>query len=642
MGVSTTGSACVSGSVDGKDAFIVVGGSASAQKYSGLQHYSFADKEWHSDTSSNSVASNRKGHGAAFLQQSSSILMYAGSQMDDKTPSSETFLISTKSPYNTQAFSSNATPVTDPLILSYNSTHALMLGGADTNTKLYTFGPDEGWHELSVGLENPLKDSSKVQASVLTGSDGSKLLEIFDLSVSPNKVSSLVLQKASGSSSDKKSNGGRRARSYSLPKSLSRKRKRETSLADRPAYNSTGAPRDARTGFSLADSDTGLVVATGGQSQEPLAIFNQTGNQWIDPNSFFGNEPTTTSSSTFTSSLPTTTPTSSTAPPAAATTAAERPAHNVSHAILGGVLGGIFGIALLVGLIILLLICCRRRREKRRAERDSGFPLDNKPMDFQDVGADYMKESGAAAGTNHRRNRSNRSDGSVTLQNTDRGGANTSQSQRALLHAKGDSTSSQNSFWDRIHTRSPSKTPPFISAPILEPSFTDMAPESRTDPRTEPRSDTGWSRYFTNNNSREMLSSLSPPGQDKNRRSSNLSGGQSPSDWTNSRIPSSQPHTSAEVAPLSFRASQPGNPPNTRLPATSSRLRRSSIRFWHSHMALTVVNPWHHPPLQQSYRTSTKKAKNSTTTPTKATATTPGPPSPPPAKEEAHGQTIGL
>jgi len=571
MGVSTSGSTCVSGSVDGKDAFIVVGGTTSAQHYMGLQHYSFTEKDWQNYTAADSVAASRTCHGAAFLQQSSSILIYAGSQMNDTTPSSQTFLISTKSPYSTQAFSSNATPVSRPLMLSYNSTHALMLGGDAANQKIFTFGPTDGWHELDVGLAHPLKDSGKVQASIISANDGSKLVELFDMSVSPNQISTLVLQNGSSLSPSHPSNPspGRKVRSYITQHHPSKKRKRETALANRPAYNSTDAPHDTRTGFSLAnDPKTGLVVATGGDSQHPLAMFNETGNQWIDPEIFFNGEQTPTSTHTLSSSSSSSTPTdSAAAPPAAATSASSvvHPAHNRALTILGGVLGGIFGLLILSAIILLLLRYYRKRRDRKRGERDSGFPMyDKGEMDFRDVGADFMKEAGGSkAGSDHKRDKSNRSDGSATLQNFERGGAATSQSQRALLHVKGDSEGSEQSFWSRSHTRSPSKTPPFISAPIMGPSFTDMASASKVaEPRTEHRGDTGWSRYFTNNNSREMLSSMSPPGPET-RSESYLSGGNTPSDWNNSRVPSSQPHTSAEVAPLTFRMSQPGVPPIT-------------------------------------------------------------------------------
>ncbi|KAK4694916.1 hypothetical protein P7C71_g2736, partial [Lecanoromycetidae sp. Uapishka_2] len=560
MGVPTSGSTCVQGQVNNDQAFIVVGGTTSTQNYNGLQHYSFSSNQWTSDQPLDGVATERVGHGSAYLQQSSSILVYAGSQDNNYSPSSQTFLMQTTPPYNVQAFSSDATPTTNPLMMPWNSTHALMLGGGATNTALFIFGPQDGWHRLDVSLQNALKDSSKVQASLLTGSDGSKVLEIFDMSTSPNQITTLLLQNATSTSPSSK-------RSY-IPSQHhpSKRRKRDTTLASRPAYNSTGAPQDSRDGFSLAqDPKTGLVVASGGDDQVPLAIFNSTGNQWVDPNAFFGNEPSPTSSSP-PSSHPTSTGAGSTASSGSASgPAADQHVENKSLKILGGVLGGVFGVAIFLVLILLLLRFCRKRQAKKRERQESSYALDDKQeMDFQDVGADYMKEAGfSPSPSNHRRNRSDKSDVSVQVKAADRAGAASSQSKRALLHAKGDSAGSGKSFWSR-NTKSPDRPPPVISAPIMGDSLTKSlgSPE-----RTEPRTDTGWSTYFTENNTKEF--GAGAVGSDLERRPATyLSGSQSQtdSDYT-SRVPSSHPHASAEVEPLSIRASQNPSvfPPNARV-----------------------------------------------------------------------------
>lgn len=568
MGVATNGSACVRGSVNDDGAFIVVGGTtnSSTQNYDGLQHYSFTSSKWQTDNPLDSVAMDRVGHGAAYLSQSSSILLYGGSQNSNNAPSSQTFLMETTPPYNVQAFNSDAPPVSDPLMLPFNATHALMLGGDPTNTKVFTFGPNEGWQQTNVSLQNGVKDSSKVQAALIGGSDGSKVLELFDMSTSPNQVSTLVLQNATTTSQSTK-----RSRSLSAHHP-SKRRRRDTTLADRPAYNNTLAPQDSRDGFSLAsDPNTGLVVATGGDDQVPLAMFNQTGNQWIDPNTFFGNEPSPTPSPT---TAPTASPSNSTAPVAAsssAAAAANSHVRNKSLVILGGVLGGVFGFALLLVLALLLIRCCRKRREKRQREQhDSSYSLDNKAeMDFADVGADYMKEAGGTFEGNHRRNRSgNHPDTGVNIRGTERAGAASSQSKRALLHAKADSAGSGRSMWSR-GTKSPDKdrTAPYISAPIMEPFDGHMgnthAATSRAspDPRTEPRNDTGWSRYFTNNNSKDFNTAAAE--QDQETRPATYL---SQSDYT-SRTASTHPHASAEVEPLSIRASENPfiYPPNSRV-----------------------------------------------------------------------------
>jgi len=573
MGVSTNGSACVQGTINNDSAFIVVGGvtNTTTQKYDGLQHYSFTGKKWQTDNPLDSVATNRVCHGAAYLSQSSSILVYGGSQNSINEPSSQTFLMETTPPYNVQAFSSDAPPVAEPLILPWNATHALMLGGDPTNTKIFTFGLEEGWHQLNVSLPNGLKNPSKVQATILERSDGSKVLEIFDMSTSPNQVSSLLLQNATSTSQPTK-----RAHSLSAYHPVKR-RKRDTTLADRPAYNDTLAPQNSRNGFSLtSDPKTGLVVATGGYDQVPLAMFNETGNQWIDPNVFFGNESTPTPSSTV---APTASPSSTSAPAAASSSAAAAAGghvRNKSLTILGGVLGGVFGFAILLVLALLLIRCCRKRRQKRQREQhESSYSLDNKAeMDFADVGADFMKEAGGSFESIDRRNRSgNHPDTVSNMRSAEQGGAASSQSKRALLHATADSAGSGRSMWNR-GTKSPDKdrTVPYISAPVIEP-FDGHAgnphaasPRASPDPRTDPRNDTGWSRYFTNNNSKDFAT-LAAENEQETRPATYLSNSQSQSDYTNSRTTSSHPHASAEVEPLSIRASHNPfiYPPNSRV-----------------------------------------------------------------------------
>ena len=570
-GVSTNGSTCVQGSIDGKAALIVVGGSGPSD-YKGIQHYDLTSKQWNTDTPADAVTKNRLQHGSAYLQATNDILVYAGSQDGTTNPSTQTFLISTKAPYIVQAFESSAPPVINPLLIEYNTSHALLLGGDPNNKQLWTFGPEQGWQPMNrTSLPSGLKDSSLVQATILDGSDGSKLLEIFDLSATPNQISTLLLSNATSSSPTNQ------RRSPSTPEHrAAQSRKRDTTLAGRPAYNSTLAPQDSRTGFSLAqDSKSGLVVAAGGSQQAPVAIFNQTSNQWVDPDTFFGVEPSATPSS----SSPTSSSTN-TMPPASSSAIAAANSHvrDKSLTILGGVLGGVFGAALLLVLILFLLRYHRKRREQLMQQRRSDYALHskNEPMDFTDIGADFMKEAGGSTTMlpgahqyqNHQRNRSAQSDRSVDPRTLDRGMTASSESKRALLHRKDNSIGSTKSFWSR-GTKSPDngRGAPQISGPILGPGLAHNISVSKpnflspNDPRTEPRTTAGWSRYFTNNNSKEAL----PPGEIRvpqstrpdvySRPQTYLSESQTQSDYTTSRVASSHPHESAEVAPLSFHPS---------------------------------------------------------------------------------------
>lgn len=549
MGTPVNGSTCVQGTIEGKNSFILVGGSTTTHDYHGLQHYDFAADKWISDKPLDGVAVNRQHHGAAFLPQSSSILIYAGFQDGTVMPSTQTFIIHTQPPYDVEAFESNTPPVIDPLMLSYNTSHALMLGGDPSNTKISTFSPKDGWQQMNVTLEHGLRDSSKVQAAIWTGSGGSKVLELFDMSVTPNKLTTIVLTNGTNSTWATKTPRSYPRSSHHRP----RRRKREMSLADRPAYNSSGAPQNERTGFSLStDPATGLVVAAGGDSQQPLAMFNQTSNQWIDVGQFFGPKSIPTATSTpvpSTSATISSSPTATTAP-----AAANNHARNQSLTILGAVLGGVLGAAVLLVMALLLLRLYRKRRDRRRELGKAEYAMDTKqdPMDFSDIGAPYMTEAGGSASRSpdpaHSRSKSERS---IDPKAIDRNVTASSESRRALLHAKGDSTGSSKSFWARAGKSGDRSPPPQISAPIMGPSLsrTLLSPESRNDARAE----TGWSRYFTTNNSREVLSNMQNPQQDHStdpRPATYLSSSRTQSDYA-----SSNPHESAEVEPLNFNGS---------------------------------------------------------------------------------------
>ena len=587
MGIATNGSTCVFGtSSDGQDSLYVVGGvtTPSTTNYSGLQRFSFGQKKWEECAPTVNVTSNRQYHGSTFLNSSASILIYAGSQDNNFAPSSQTFLVSTTPPFNVRAFSSHAPPVINPLVMPWNASHALMLGGDSQNKKLFTFGPDDGWQQLNVSLSDGLNDSSKVQAVLEFGSDGSKVLEMFDTSTSPNQITTLLLQNANiqgGSDPQPQSN---------TPSSPSQSRqpptkrpKRDTTLADRPAYNSTLAPHDIRNGFSLAQAPTGLIVASGGDAENPVALFNQTANQWIDPTTFFGSiNPMSYVQAP--SSTPSLTPTSSPAPVAASPTgqsspssasaspSSPTPASRHDLIILGATLGAVFGTAALL-LLALLIIRCIRRRKNNIGRRTRDFDLDSKhEMDFADQGADFMKEAGGSLASRHRRDDSGNSNTSVAIMSgTAR--SDSAQSKRGFLHKPGDSGGSSKSFFSRA--RSPlAPSPPLISHPVMttHPGEAPGNPLASPEPRTEPRTaETGWSKYF-NNNSSTNLGALPPSAirHDSGSRPTTYTS-QSLSDYESSRVTSSHPHESAEVQPLNLRASQP-YPPHTHAVSPTSGL----------------------------------------------------------------------
>lgn len=597
IGVSTNGSTCVQGTADGQDVLFIVGGSSgSAREYTGLQRYTFKDKSWETCEPQSNVTKNRLRHGSTFLESSSSILIYGGTQNSETTPSSQTFVISSKPPFTVQSYNSQAPPVINPLILPWNASHAVMLGGDPQNEALFTFGPEAGWHQLNVSLPAGLPGSDRAQAAIINADDGGKVLEIFDMSVSPNKLSTLLLQNGTGAATSQQASGTSRTPTASATGTLSshptlptvtivsrrrhlntvtmgprRRQKRATSLQDRPAYNSTLAPQDTRDGFSLAQGADGLVVASGGNSQDVLTIFNQTGNQWVDTNQFFGdskpnnfNVPSTPSSSSSATSI-TAQPSTLSAP--TPTPPAHTGTRNKSLTILGATLGAVFGVAAILLLLLLLLRYLRRKRENKR--RGSEYPLDDKhDMDFADQGAPYMREAGgsfAKGDTMHRHNISGNSATSVTIMGGKRNSSQ--QSKRALFHGKGNSDTSAKSYFGR--SKSPmAPSPPLISEPILDsyPGQSANPPKSSPNPRTEPRTDTGWSKYW--NNSSSNINAMAAAAPQQNGSQSRPTTYISTSDYESSRITSSNPHESAEVEPLNVRASQ--LPLNTRVVSPTS------------------------------------------------------------------------
>ncbi|KAL8651813.1 MAG: hypothetical protein Q9210_003051 [Variospora velana] len=586
MGVATNGSTCVAGKIDGDDSLFVIGGTTDGSQpdYSGMQRFSFKSKKWETCNLAVEVTKNRIQHGSAFLPRSSSIVIYGGSQDGyADLPSSQTFLISLAPPYNVQAFSSDTPPVVSPLMMSFNTSHALMVGGSPENTKLFTFGPPEGWQQLDTSLKQGLPNANQVQATILDGSDGSKLLQLFNLNTTPNQISTLLLQKPTAIPTSRQNTGppAPSSSSSSPTSSSSRKRKRVT-LAERPAYNSTLAPQETRDGFSLAaDPQSGLVVASGGNAQDVLCIFNETSNQWVDATQFFDSEQQDLSASPTEVQSPASSLTG--LPDAPSATATPGDGNRRSLTILGAVLGAIFGFAALCVLALLLLRCLRRRRQRQDRQRRSVFPSDDKhDMDFIDRGDDHMR--GAAGSFGHKHAHS----GNSTATGAAESRAASAQSKRGILHKASGSGGSAKSFFSR--TKFPTQSPPIISEPILHPppgerSFSGQ-PTASPAPRTETRTDNGWSKYWAHNSNTNL------GGNGLNRHESAASQptaytSGSRSDYTTSR--STDPHESAEVEPLNIRASQ--LPPNSHVVSPTAGLPLPGLALSHSNHGLIGPEP---------------------------------------------------
>lgn len=391
MGVSVTGATCAMGGIDGdnsKSALYVIGGSTNSSfQYSGLQRYNFKEKKWDTINPIVPVTQNRRSHGTAYLNSSSSILVYAGSQDGNTDPSTQTFLVSTVPPYGVSAYESRgAPPAVNPVTMPWSDTLAMMVGGGTSNNQVFTFGPDQGWQNVGVTLTNPIPDHSIAQCGLLSLNDGSKVLETFDMSQSPNAVTRTLLLNPGGAPASTGQSIGTRQ----VEDPLLRRQEHDLTLSAFPKYNGSLAPAATRTGFALAQGPDNLVVIAGGSPVDPLCIFNQSENSWLNATRFLQGKTSTVSTggngnNPSTSSIPS--PSSSPTPSAPTDTG---PSKNRVLTILGAVLGGIFGLAALCVIALLLLRWLKARKERGSRRRSFEYPDDKKEtvprISFEDTG----------------------------------------------------------------------------------------------------------------------------------------------------------------------------------------------------------------------------------------------------------------
>lgn len=490
MDISLTGAQCVKAVPKGntKDAMLyIVGGVANATAsewdYPGLMHYSFSQKKWDWVRSESWNTQNRQNHGAVYIQDSQKILVYAGSQkVGDVVPSTQSFLFSTLPPYTVQSLPSNgAPPALEPMLLSSDSSSAIMVGGGATNTAVWKFNEAEGWSNMGVTLAQPIASQEHVQCTVVSGKNGLKVLEKFDMSVSPNKVERIVLV-------------GENGKVPATGTTIGDKTKRFT-VSDWPSYNSTFASMSQRSGYSLAQADNGMTVASGGNQTEPLVIFNAQENAWVNATAMFNGQQILAQSTS--SSISSSTPTATASPSATATNGAAAAAapDNKSRTltVLGATLGTIFGIAVI---LVLILFFLKQRRNKQKKSQQAGYPEKDKDrLSFADRGAEFMKEAGGSVISHN-----------YTLNNE-------SQSSLAIIQGRGAGGHKKNIGSDASGAGLVKHSSPLAYTQPVELSKFDLKPESaderivRQNSSRVPAAATlnararssGWSKYFANN-----------------------------------------------------------------------------------------------------------------------------------------------
>ncbi|GAP85937.1 putative pre-mRNA splicing factor clf1 [Rosellinia necatrix] len=404
-GHSVDGAVCVGSTPNDPSAagLFIVGGKSSQADYPGLQKFTYSTGKWKTITPQVTVTKDRVYHSATYLNSTESILVYAGSTDGAPNLSQQTFTIGTSEPYGVLAFQAEISPPgVAPLMLPWSETQAAMLGGNAWNTQILLFdttvevnGVRGSWIDSGITLAEPLpKNTTAVKAAIIQADDGSKHLYTFDLTTLPNTVNRTVLIDANGApmvasapvkpaitNTDGQGDGAASVQN------------RDLFANNWPSYNSTFAPKSARTDYSIATDSNGLVVMSGGNDVDVLCMFNAKANTWEDATAVLGAQslsiqstPTAASTSTSGSSLKNSATNSATSTALASPTptlAALLPSSKSAlppTTILGIALGSIIGVALLLVIILLLL----RRRQRRKsfvdvghARRASGIPEKN-------------------------------------------------------------------------------------------------------------------------------------------------------------------------------------------------------------------------------------------------------------------------
>ncbi|KAI9768339.1 MAG: hypothetical protein M1840_004947 [Geoglossum simile] len=600
MGVSAIGAVCVnavSQADSSRAALYVVGGStgSSADGYSGLQRYLFTEKRWETISPTVHVTSDRRSHGAVYLESSSSILIYAGTQDSDvQRASSQTFLISTLPPYSVTSYSSaGAPPLVSPTLLRWDESRAVLLGGNQENKRVFTFDPQSGWVDLGVTLNQGLPDTSQVQAVIVNRPDGNKILQAFNMDVSPNSVKRTCLQ-CSGNPPPQPTATSTPTSKRKLTALRVWRRQRDETMADWPPYNGTLAPKVTRTGYSIAQGLTGLVVVTGGNQEDPLCMFNSTGNQWINVTDFLvGNQAVVSVESVPTSSVSvsnsTRTPSPTSSPPSSESAAAVSGSGSSKARlpiILGSVLGAIAGVGIILA-SILFFLRWRRKKKAGHLRRSSG-PGEKDRMSFADRGASFMREAGGFMSHSHHNSMNSQSSRAIITGGAFRG------------HKRGLFSKSNPSLGSGIFSKGP-KNKSSLNVNVPGPGSNEkgvsfaltntraahapVAPIPRvpnsTDGSGKQRS-SGWSRYFSGNPGMNLIHMNS--GRSTYTEGSRSS--DSHSQYSETRVTNQRLRESMTVPPLHYGRFSSGENLNN-VPSASPTIRDSATEHRGTGLALT-------------------------------------------------------
>lgn len=588
-GVKVQGAACAGKDLDdpGAASLIVVGGFTDDPDYSGLQQYNFAAKTWETIKPRSDALKNRQGHSVVYNQASRAIVMFSGVANGGPGPSDETWKIDLVPPYTVAAANppdSGRAATIRPMLFPWGdgADIAMVSGPRDDGTVWLidstVASSNSNWRPVA-SIQDPWdSDSAAIRATMVHGADNSMTLLKFDASRSPNVMTRITVAKAPDQPI-------RNAAAVT---------KRDLTLDNWPEYNATDAPDAQRNGFAIAQGTNGKVVLSGGNPEEPIALYDVFENSWDDPLKVLGvqkilatssttttttsttTSTSTSTSSTFTTSISSTTTTSTTSATPTETTAAATPNKHgpSSNAILGITLGTIAAFLAILLLILLLL-----KRRKRRMNPNQGAVLNPDEKDTVAFAKSTQPSASPAHYRGHNPQLSTESYSSVAILMGRMGSQKAAAAAAPVARGK-TSRASSGSSTSSLHKQFKST----ISKPIPQPSnnpmlqahddrgvaFDPSVAEPR--PRNGPmpaqdgtRRSSGWNKYWSGGSALQILGYGNKRATLTSERSSHYSEAASAKSGNNARAT----QDSATVPPLNFEAPPEVNSVNTGSPVVS-------------------------------------------------------------------------
>lgn len=579
----------------------VVGGYSADPAYTGLMEYQFATSTWQSLTPQMEVSKNRRGHSVVYNPVTQVIVMFSGTVNSDAGAapgaSGEVFKISTKDNYQVYAspppetLQTSGVPETKsfsikPMLFPWgNGADIALVSGPQNDGNIYLLDSSVNsdnnlrWRLFSNTKESWASDSAAISGTMVFGADKSMTLLKFDMSRSPNQMIRIPV----GTAGDQ----------TAIQPAVAVTR-RDLNLDNWPTYNATDAPSVTRNGYSIAQGTNGMVVMSGGNSDDPVAIFNVEKNSWVNAAALLGDgtqkaldtsttstssstsTSTSTTSSTFTTSISSATSSTITASPTQTSVGASDDRHGPSsNVILGITLGTIAGFLALLLVILLLL-----KRRKRRMNPNQGSVLNPDEKDTVAFAKSTQPSASPAHYRGHNPQLSTESYSSVAILMGRMGPQKPAAQKQVGLTGPSGKVSRSSSRGSIVSLHKQFKST--ISKPIPQPSNNPMleahdergvafAPSvAEPRPRNGPmpahdgtRRSSGWNKYWSGGSALQILGYGNKRATVTSERSSRYSEANS----STKNVRATQ--DSATVPPLNFEAPPEVNSVNSGSPVVS-------------------------------------------------------------------------